>query len=317
MAEEMSSLSMVRYEPALRSEWNAAVEASRNGTFLFHRDYMEYHADRFPDHSYCFYWKGRLIALLPAHQSGDMLCSHAGLTYGGLLLLPAATLHRVSAIFSLLAETLPKEGMTRLLYKCIPYHLHRYPVEEDRYLLFRRGALLTACNVASVVDLSAPLRFSELRLRGMRKAQAAGVVVGESEAWPEFWSVLQENLRQRFGAEPVHTLEEIERLHALFPDKIRLFTATVNGRIEGGTVLYECGNVARTQYISASPQGKACGALDLLFAYLLQERYASFRYFDFGTSNGDNGRFLNEGLVAQKEGFGGRSVVYETYLLTF
>lgn len=29
----------------------------------------------------------------------------------------------------------------------------------------------------------------------------------------------------------------------------------------------------------------------------------------------DGGRYLNEGLIAQKEGFGGRTVVYETYEL--
>lgn len=46
---------MTRYTPALKAEWDAAVEASRNGTFLFRRDYLEYHADRFPDCSYLFF----------------------------------------------------------------------------------------------------------------------------------------------------------------------------------------------------------------------------------------------------------------------
>lgn len=308
---------MTRYTPALKAEWDAAVEASRNGTFLFRRDYLEYHADRFPDCSYLFFLKGKVIALLPAHRRGDMLCSHAGLTYGGLILSPSATSERVLALFDLMAEELPRDGITRLLYKCVPYHLHRYPAEEDRYALFRKKAVLTACNIASVVDLSLPIHFSELRRRGVRKAQAAGVSVGESDAWSDFWQILKDNLSRRFGVEPVHSLEEMMYLRALFPENIRLFTAVVGGRIEGGTVIYECGDCVRAQYISASPRGKECAVLDLLFAYLLQEYYSRRRYFDFGTSNGDDGCYLNEGLIAQKEGFGGRGIVYETYLLTF
>ena len=107
---------MTRYTPALKAGWDAAVEASRNGTFLFRRDYLEYHADRFPDCSYLFFLKGKVIALLPAHRRGDMLCSHAGLTYGGLILSPSATAERVLALFDLMAEELPRDGITRLLY---------------------------------------------------------------------------------------------------------------------------------------------------------------------------------------------------------
>lgn len=313
----MNSITMTRYAPDMKAEWNAAVEMARNGTFLFRRDYLEYHADRFPDYSYLFFLKGKPIALLPAHRQDDMLCSHRGLTYGGLVLLPGATAERVISIFDLMAERLPADGMTRLLYKCVPHHLHRYPAEEDRYALFLRQASRVACNIASVVDLSEPLRFAELRRRGVRKALSAGVSVEESEAWVDFWEVLKDNLSHRFGAHPVHTLDEITRLHALFPGNIRLFTATLDGRVEGGTVVYECGDCVRVQYISASERGKECAVLDLLFDYLLRDRYASRRYFDFGTSNGDDGHFLNEGLIAQKEGFGGRGVVYETYLLTF
>ena len=313
----MNPITMTRYAPDRKAEWDAAVEMARNGTFLFRRDYLEYHADRFPDYSYLFFLKGKPIALLPAHRQDDMLCSHRGLTYGGLVLLPGATAERVRAIFDVMAGQLPAQGIGQLLYKCVPHHLHRYPAEEDRYALFGRNVSLVACNIASVVDLSAPLRFSELRRRGVRRAQASGVSVGESDAWADFWEILKDNLAQRFGAQPVHTLDEMLHLHTLFPENIRLFTATLDSRVVGGTVVYECGHCVRVQYISASACGKECAALDLLFAYLLQERYADRRYFDFGTSNGDDGHYLNEGLIAQKEGFGGRGIVYETYLLTF
>ena len=76
---------IVRYTPGHIAEWNQFVEASKNGTFLFDRRYMDYHADRFNDFSLMFYLGSRLLAVLPAHVVGDTLCSHNGLTYGGLL----------------------------------------------------------------------------------------------------------------------------------------------------------------------------------------------------------------------------------------
>lgn len=40
------------------------------------------------------------------------------------------------------------------------------------------------------------------------------------------------------------------------------------------------------------------------------------KYFDFGISNENNGRFLNRGLIAQKEGFGARTIVHDFYELS-
>ena len=67
------------------------------------------------------------------------------------------------------------------------------------------------------------------------------------------------------------------------------------------------------QYIASGEEGRTYGALDLLFRHLVSERYKQFEYVDFGTSNEDGGRYLNEGLIFQKEGFGGRAVCYDTY----
>ena len=74
-----------RYTAAYHRNWNDFVSESSNGTFLFLREYMEYHADRFTDYSLLVYDGNKLLALLPANRSGDVLYSHAGLTYGGLI----------------------------------------------------------------------------------------------------------------------------------------------------------------------------------------------------------------------------------------
>ncbi len=311
----MKQITIVRYCVEMRERWDALVDESRNGTFLFRRDYMEYHAHRFVDYSLCFFYGDKLIAVLPAHRDGDVLYSHGGLTYGGLVLSVDATQSRVLAIFDMLVEYLRKEGFVGMIYKCVPYHLQKYPADEARYALFRHGATQLVCNVATVVDMSMPIRMSELRRRGARKAQRAGIVIAESDDYSHFWTVLIQNLQTRYSATPVHSLEEIIKLSSLFPENIRLFVAKQDNEILGGTVVYECGKCVRVQYISADERGKELSVLDLLFSYLLTERYIGYKYFDFGTSNEAGGHYLNEGLIAQKEGFGGRAVIYETYEL--
>ena len=63
---------IVRYTPEHKTEWNRFVAQSKNGTFLFDRNYMDYHSDRFQDYSLMFYKEGRLYALMPANKKGDV-----------------------------------------------------------------------------------------------------------------------------------------------------------------------------------------------------------------------------------------------------
>src|SRR4249919_1536085 len=82
------SVKVERYRDADASEWNAFIAASRNGTFLFDRGYMDYHRDRFPDHSVLVRDTGELLAVLPAHASDNRIASHDGLSFGGLVIGP-------------------------------------------------------------------------------------------------------------------------------------------------------------------------------------------------------------------------------------
>ena len=66
-----------KYNDADKEAWNAYVEHARNATFLFNRNYMDYHSDRFKDYSLMFYKNGKLHSLLPAHEREDIFCPGA------------------------------------------------------------------------------------------------------------------------------------------------------------------------------------------------------------------------------------------------
>ena len=307
--------SVVRYIPEQFSEWNTFISKSKNATFLFDRRYMDYHADRFEDCSLMVYYKSELYALLPANRRNDTLYSHQGLTYGGLLMTSDSKTAVVRDAFVAVNAFLRQEGITRVIYKHIPWVYASLPSEEDVFALHHVcKAQICSRDVSTVVKLSHRLPLSELRRRCVKKAQKAGVEIREVQNCSAFWPLLEDNLKTRYNARPVHSLEEITLLKSRFPQQIRLFVACKDGRVIGGTLLYICARTIKTQYISANEEGRQVGALDLLFTTLLDKCSENgMDYFDFGTSNRAENNDLNDSLIFQKEGFGGRAVCYDTY----
>ena len=303
-----------RYRDADAVTWDAFVRASRNGTFLLERGYMDYHRDRFADHSLLIRDpEGELIAVLPAHANGDRAASHDGLSYGGLVIGSSMKAPLFLRAFEAVLLQLKTSGIATLDYKTIPHIYHRQPAEEDRYALFLLGAELTRRDLLSVVSRDDRLPYQGRRARGVKKARAAGISIQSETGFAEFWSLLFTTLADRFDATPVHSLAEVQLLRDRFPLNIRLHTARREGTLLAGVVTYEAERVAHTQYIAGSPAGRDACALDLVFDHLLNEPFRSQTYFDFGGSHEEAGRVLNAGLIDQKEGFGARSVAHDHY----
>lgn len=309
------NVAVLPYQPCHRDVWDAFVTQSKNATFLLNRDYLEYHSDRFEDCSLIFQVDDKICGLLPANRRGNILHSHQGLTYGGLLLNAESTTPLVLDMFTGLIDWMRAQGMAALEYKTIPTIYHALPAEEDRYALFRHNARLVRRDVLSVVDLAHRGPVQTRRMRGARKAAKQGVKVEcHSERWGDYWQLLTEHLMSRFSVPPVHKLDEIELLQQRFPSEIWLATAEHQGDVIAGVVIFETPRVAHVQYIASSEAGRELAALDLIFMTLI-EKLTSKRYFDFGISNEDQGRRLNVGLIEQKEGFGARAVVHDFYRL--
>lgn len=308
---------IVRFEPSMADEWNDFVAHSRQGTFLFNRRYMDYHADRFADHSLMFHSKGHLRALLPANAVGDTLWSHQGLTYGGLLTDDKVTAVDVRTMLEEMGSMLRKQGFCRVVYKPIPWIYHRIPSEEDLFALTNTcHARLAERNISSAIRLSHPVKWRRDRRWKANKAHAEGIVVEQSNTEADlksFWNVLTENLLHAHNATPTHNYEEISLLRSAFPDNIKLYVAKHDERVLAGVLLFITPRVTHAQYISANSQGKQLHAIDAIFKTILANDHANDAFFDFGISTENHGQWLNEGLIAQKEGFGARAVCYDWY----
>lgn len=309
---------IIRYTPDRQNEWDAFVKMSKNGTFLFLRAYMDYHSDRFTDHSLLYYNdKGKLVALMPANERDGVLHSHQGLTYGGMILPMKSHISDVGQLFAATEEYLRQHSIHQWRYKQMPTVYHRLPAEEDTYWLWRMNAQMVACNMMSAVDLTSDTDTISSRKRTyFSKLQRAGYEVRIADDIADFWQILTDNLMERFQSQPVHSLEEIQMLQGRFPENI-VCCAVRNpeGTMVAGTLLFITDRVVRTQYISASHEGKRCNALDYLMLSLLQHFRAqqTYHYFEYGTSMDEDGINLNTGLILQKEGLGGSTIACREY----
>ena len=303
-----------KYNAELKETWNDFVSRSKNGTFLFNRNYMDYHSDRFLDNSLLIYCKEKLTALLPANIKEDTLISHGGLTYGGFITTDKISSQLMLNIFKEVINFCKKNKINEIIYKAVPHIYHQKPSEEDLYAMFRFNAKLLKRDISSSVLLS-NFKINNNKRNGARKAEKSGLAVEKSNEIEKFWALVDSRLYEKYGVNAVHTAEEMKMLASNFPNNIKLFCAKQNNNILGGALIYDSDTVAHAQYLSTNEEGRDKRALDLIITYLLNDYYKDKRYFDFGVSTEKNGRYLNESLIKQKEEYGASAINYDTYSL--
>lgn len=306
------AISVKTYSPADKTLWDNYVDASKNGVFLFKRDYMDYHSDRFRDHSLIFLRNNEIVGLLPANIKDNVLYSHEGLTFGGVLCGYEAKMSTILDTFNALIGYCEKNNISKLVYKAIPYIYHSTPASEDLYALFRNNAKLTARNASSCICLPQTTKPKKSCKDNLRKAQKNGLVVRRSFDFEEFMVILQETLRKRHNVKPVHSLDEITLLAKRFPENIKLYGSFKDNQMLAGVIIYESKNVAHEQYAANSKEGFALGAQDIIELTLIHA-YCNKKYYDFGISTEKAGQVLNYGLIGHKEGFGASTVMYDIY----
>ncbi|SFJ48719.1 GNAT family N-acetyltransferase [Olleya namhaensis] len=275
---------------------------------------MEYHNDRFNDFSLLVFKDEKLVAILPANRVEDCVYSHQGLTYGGLVFKENLKLNSVLLIYKALLKFLNEAKISELQLKILPSIYNTLPNDEQSYIMFLLNAKLNRRDALSVIDYRQALKFSKDRLEGVKRGKKHGLVIKEEGGFESFWStVLEPNLNEKHNVKPVHSLAEITALKTNFEKQIRQFNVYQNNQIVAGTTIFESKYVAHSQYISGNNQKNELGSLDFLHHYLITSVFNKKRFFDFGVSNVNNGRQVNQGLQYWKEGFGARTVTQDFY----
>lgn len=307
-------IKIIEYSPERKIEWDDFITESYNGTFLFFRNYMDYHSHRFVDASLMFYYDDKLISVIPANNENGVFHSHAGLSYGGFVVNGNMGAALMLNLFEELISYLKLNGFSKIIYKPVPYFFHKSPCEYDLYAIFRNNFELSRREISTIVPIKSA-RIKQSRKTGFNYAVNHGVTLEETEDFPTFISIANERLKEKYNEKTVHTADEMALLKSRFPESIKLFGAFQNGNMIGGTIMYLINRTLHAQYIYMNEEGRKLRTLDFMMVKIIKELYADYDYLDFGKSTENGGNYLNENLIKTKEEFGGTSICYDTYNL--
>jgi len=297
----MKKVHVQRYSASLKEVWDTFVSNAEVHSILFYRDFMEYHSDRFQDYSLLVFQDNQPIAIFPANiDSEGIVHSHQGLSYGGLFFKPFTSLALRLEAYIFTLKFLKENHVSDLFVKEIP---HCYHNDSSYRLIFQwlNGTCIQT-DIYSYLPKAFYQKPNRNRLRNLSKVREANIVVKPMESYSVFWGhILIPNLKQRFGVNPVHTVDEIEGLANQFNKQIRLYAAYQGDSIRAGVVIFIHRDVVHAQY-SAGDEGRSDGSLDYLIDFVIK-KYNHDKTFSFGTSSEDQGKQVNGGLLYWKESF--------------
>ena len=96
-----------------------------------------------------------------------------------------------------------------------------------------------------------------------------GVKVRRSKDFQSFFNILERNLKIRHNVSPTHTVEELMKIHDLFPESCNLFGAFIDDRMIAGVVNFIINSeVVLAFYISHNEEHKEKRPVNLLFYHI-------------------------------------------------
>lgn len=299
--------------------WEEFINISLQKTFINSRKFIEYHGNRYKDESLLIFHNEILVGLLPAAMSSsdhNQVISHPGLTYGGIIHAGFLRGSIMSEVLLSICSYFREVGYKTFEYKVIPSIYYQTIMQDDTYSLFQLGAKISKYELSSCIDLYNRLSVSKRRKRGLKKATKKNVkIVHEENLIDDLWPIIEENLKEKYDSKPVHTKDEIVRLLRLFPENIKCVCAKLDESVVSGVIFFTTETVVKAQYIASRKEGLEVCALDKLFDYYIDDSFSKkIRWFDFGTSNSNSGKELNQNLYKYKIEFGAGSVVYSSYV---
>ena len=306
--------SVKTYTNSYKAEWNSFVDSSKNATFLFKREFMDYHSDRFQDSSLLIFYDSELIALFPSNTKDKQVYSHQGLTYGGLIVKNDIKFLRYLELFSFLLKYFNDKSIEKIFIKQIPTIYNSNFNGELDYLAFICEAKIHRRDIISVIDMKNKNKLSKDRIQGYKRGLRNKLEIKDDDNFDKFWnSILIPTLSNKHSVSPTHSLDEIRKLKIAFDSNIKQFNVFHNGQIVAGATIFITKNVAHVQYIGSNSDKNSLGSLDFLFYKLINEFFCDYDYFDFGNSHEQQGMKVNKGLNYWKEGYGARSLIQDYY----
>lgn len=327
---------IIKYTDEFEEKWDVFVlNSAINGNWLQSRRFLNYHPPgRFKDASFMIIGdKEEIIAVCPAceyYEDGrKIICSHRGSTYGGIIIEKkyyAAI--KLIEILKMIKDYARNEGFTEIKIK-MPVEvqagngqytddLFQYAFQYSRFSEYKELNLLIDRRIYDEDILSNISNGKRGHIRNCIKNGLRAEIINDDVEIEKFYDILTENL-SKYNAKPVHTLEELIEFKNKRLKKECMFIGVYENEemIAGGMLfLFEKAKCIHTQYLSAKQSlNKLSPASFLYYSVIEQFIKMKYDYLTWGICTEDMGRYLNEGLVQNKEAYGSSYCVNRTYII--
>jgi len=307
--------------------WTSFVERSNNGTVFHTPSFISYHPEgRFDNHHLVAESdSGNPIAFIPGAVSqwddGAWFRSYPGASYGGPVLEDGMGLDKVERVVEALLAYCREQGFTGIEMTPPPICYYRRPHHYIDFSLVKNGFSYRKRELTAVIDLQRlgeeiDLGFSESAKRGVRKAIKSGLRVVEDRDFSKFYPILANNLKDRHGVDPTHSLSELNILDSLLGrNSIRQFISVDSrGDVYAGMIMFHCNpRVTLAFYISHNEEFQAIRPVNIVYREVINwARKMGYHYLDLGTYTLN--MEVNYGLCRFKESFSARGQFRNTFM---
>lgn len=271
------------------AEWEHFVGEANNGTIFHSLKFLSYHPKtRFKNHHCMITNKGSLVAVFPAVEHEGTIISHQGASYGGVVMKHDIGINTVCNVIEHLVAYYRSQGFKKIIVTQTPLVYYKDPHQYADFAYAKHGFSYVKREVTAVIPITSaeplPTFHADAR-RSTKKAQREGIQVRITDELKRFYTILANNLGMRHNVKPTHTLNELHKLHRLFPDDIILFAAYCEKVMIGGIVVFITNRKTLLAfYISHDNNYQQFRPVNLLFYEILKwGYYQGFTYLDLGT----------------------------------
>jgi len=311
-----------RYNKNDEAVWDKFVSDSNNGTIFHLRKFLNYHSkDKFVDHSILIIKNKKLFSVFPAAErvvsNQKLLVSHPGSSVGSYVIPENLSIANSIELVSQIKNYAKESGFNGIQITLPPNLYQKRLSNYMDFAFFRGGFIYKKREITSILFLEKNIettlkKFRPSHRRAVKIAQSKGVLVRESEKYDEYYKILQKNLSKRHGVNPTHTLRELKKLKRIFKDKIKLFSAFIDGKMIAGIVNFIINEqVVLAFYISHDELYNQYRPLNILFyevfSWAIESKY---KVYDFGIFTVNEKP--NMGLGRFKENFGASGIFRDT-----
>ena len=307
-------------------EWDNFVLNSNNGTMFQLQKFLQYHKEgKFDFTSYMIYDNDKLVAVLPGgyKENGAVYWSPLGASYGSIV---TKDLHFdiCLAIVDAMLHFFQKQGTKDIFLIPPPLIYSKIYNQHIEYAMLYRKFDFEYHYISHSLDLS--LNYKEHYNRSTKSKlnkikNNADLTILQENDFEAFYPILVSN-KLKHNTTPTHSLEDLIKLDALLPDRLKLFIAYhKNKPIAGHLVFLTNENVSLCFYNAMDYEYEKLFPAYALAEYVIDwSKTNGYKWFDFGVSQdttSDNPMSPSLSLINFKERFNTRGIFRSTYHFSF